>query len=202
MRTYHRSATVLVTILFASLLLLLSACAGLHSTATSSPSPSANTASASDRPQQYTSPRGSAEMTLNGKKISVDYGRPSMHGRKIMGELVPYDQVWRTGANKATHFTTEADLTMGNVTVPKGTYTLFTLPSQKGWKLIINKQTGQWGTPYEYEKEELARIDMQVETIASPVEQFTISLNQAGEGGILKLEWEKTRAAVPFTVKK
>jgi hypothetical protein len=154
--------------------------------------------------QRYESPRGSAEMTLNGKKISVDYGRPSMHGRKIMGGLVPYDQIWRTGANKATHFTTEADLIIGRVTVPKGTYTLFTLPSQSGWKLIINKTTGQWGIPYkaEYIPQELARIDMKVETLSAPVEQFTIILEQAGSGGILKLEWENTRASVNFAEKK
>lgn len=125
-----------------------------------------------------------------------------MHGRKIMGGLVPFDQVWRTGANKATHFTTEADLLMGNVTIPKGTYTLYTVPAEKDWKLIINKHTGQWGTPYEYEKEDLARIDMPVETLPSPVEQFTISLDQVGDGGVLKMEWERTRAAVKFTEKK
>ena len=153
---------------------------------------------------QYTSPRGSAEMTLNGKKISVDYGRPSMHGRKIMGGLVPYDQVWRAGANKATHFTTEADLMIGAVTVPKGTYTLFTVPSASGWKLIINKHTGQWGIPYkpEYEKEELARIDMKVETFQPALEQFTISLANEGSGGVLKMEWENTRASVRFTEKR
>lgn len=147
------------------------------------------------------SPRGSAELTLNGKKISVDYGRPYMRGRKIMGELVPYGQVWRTGANKATHLTTEADLVIGGVAVPAGTYTLFTVPSQSGWKLIVNKRTGQWGIPYSYEKEELARIDMKVEKLPSAIEQFTISLDKDGAGGILKMEWETTRASVKFTAK-
>lgn len=153
--------------------------------------------------QAQQSPRGAAEVTLAGKKISVDYGRPSMRGRKIMGELVPYDQVWRTGANKATHLTTEADLMIGNVLVPKGTYTLFTLPSASGWKLIINKHTGQWGIPYkpEYEQEELARIDMKVTTLSAPVEQFTISLTSANNTGTLKLEWETTSASVDFKVK-
>ena len=147
------------------------------------------------------SPRGSAEITLNDNKITVDYGRPYMRGRKIMGELVPYNQVWRTGANKATHFTTEADLVIGGVAVPKGTYTLFTLPSQSGWKLIVNKKTGQWGIPYSYENEELARIDMKVETLPSAIEQFTISLDKDGADGILKLEWETTRASVKLTAK-
>ncbi len=154
--------------------------------------------------QRYTSPRGSAEMLLNGKKVSVDYGRPSMHGRKVMGGLVPFDQVWRLGANKATHFTTEADLLIGGFNVPKGTYTMFALPSQSSWKLIINKVTGQWGIPYkpEYEKEELGRINMTVEKIPAAVEQFTISLEPAGSAGTLKLEWENTRASVRFTEKK
>jgi hypothetical protein len=153
---------------------------------------------------QQQSPRKSAEMALNGKKISVDYGSPSMRGRKIMGDLVPYGQVWRTGANKATHLTTEADLVIGGVNVPKGTYTLFTVPNASGWKLIINKQTGQWGIPYkpEYEKEELARVDMKVSKLSAPVEAFTISLDKAGAGGVLKMDWENTSASVNFTEKK
>jgi len=153
---------------------------------------------------QQQSPRKSAEMVLNGKKISVDYGSPSMRGRKIMGDLVPYGQVWRTGANKATHLTTEADLVIGGVNVPKGTYTLFTVPNASGWKLIINKQTGQWGIPYkpEYEKEELARVDMKVSKLSAPVEAFTISLDKAGAGGVLKMDWENTSASVNFTEKK
>jgi hypothetical protein len=154
--------------------------------------------------QRYTSPRGSAEILLNGKKISVDYGRPSMHGRKIMGELVPYGQVWRLGANKATHLTTEADLSIGGITVPKGTYTLFAVPNEKSWKLIVNKVTGQWGIPYkpEYEKEELGRLDMQLAVIPAAVEEFTISLEKSGNGGILKCDWEKTSASIKFTEKK
>ncbi len=182
MKRQHYRTTALTTL---TLAILLSALSVIHA-------------------QKFTSPRGSAEMTLNGKKISVDYGRPSMNGRAIMGQLVPYDQVWRTGANKATHLTTEADLVIGGVTVPKGTYTLFTLPAARGWKLIINKHTGQWGIPYkpEYAQEELARIDMHVEALPSAVEQFTISLDQSKAGGTLKLEWEKTRALVKFTEQK
>jgi hypothetical protein len=152
--------------------------------------------------QQMKSPPKSAEMTLNGKKISIKYSSPSMRGRKIMGELVPYNEVWRLGANDATHFTTEADLMFGNVSVPKGTYTLWALPTQTGWKLIINKKTGVWGTPYSYESSELARIDMKVEKTGAPVEQMVLSLAQAGNGGVLKMEWENTSASVNFTEKK
>lgn len=153
---------------------------------------------------QMASPRGSADLALGGSKISIDYGRPYMKGRKIMGDLVPFNQVWRTGANKATHLTTDVDLTIGGVAVPKGTYTLFTVPSEKGWKLIINKTTGQWGIPYkpEYEKTELARVDMKVEKLSAPVEQFTIALEGSGGKGVIKMEWENTRASVGFTEKK
>jgi hypothetical protein len=147
------------------------------------------------------SPRKSAEMMLNGKKIGVDYGAPSMRGRKIVGDLVPYNQIWRTGANKATHFTTDADLMIGSVAVPKGSYTLYTVPSEQGWKLVINKQTGQWGTQYD-EKQDLARIDLKVEKTKAPVEMFVISLAPAGKGGVLKMEWENTAASVNFSEKK
>ena len=158
-------------------------------------------ASATQAQQNPTSPRGAAEVTITGKKISIDYGRPYAKGRKVVGGLVPYDQVWRTGANKATHLTTEADLMIGKVLVPKGTYTLFTLPTEKGWKLIINKHTNQWGIPYKYESEELARVDMQVAKLSAAVEQFTITLTGGKNGGVLKLDWEMTSASVDFKVK-
>lgn len=150
--------------------------------------------------QQPLSPRGSAETTINGKKITVDYGRPSMRGRKIFGALVPYGQVWRTGANKATHFTTETDLIIGGVTVPKGTYTLYTLPAENGWKLILNKQTGQWGTQYD-QSQDLARVDLKVTKTSTPVEQFTISFAPAKGGAVMKFEWENTSASVDLKAK-
>ncbi len=162
-------------------------------------SPTDSTARAGEQ-RQVASPPGTAEIEINGKKIKIEYSRPSMRGRKIMGELVPYGKVWRTGANSATSLATEADLMFGNVTVPKGTYTLYTLPSANGWKLIINKQTGQWGTEYN-QSQDLARIDMQVKQLSAPVEQFTISLDKADGGGVLKLEWENTSATANFKVK-
>src|SRR6185503_15232723 len=108
-------------------------------------SPAQNKEDKSKRP----SPPGTAEVSLKGKTITIDYSRPSMRGRKIMGELVPYDKVWRTGANEATTLTTPVDLNIGGTKVPAGKYTLWTLPSAGTWKLIINKQTGQWGTNYD-----------------------------------------------------
>ena len=148
------------------------------------------------------SPPGTAEIALDGKKVTIAYGRPSMRGRKIFGDVVPFDKVWRTGANKATAFTTEVDLMFGTVVVPAGSYTLFTLPTQTGWKLIINKHTGQWGIPYKYESEEVGRVDMKVTALQASVEQFTIALTAAQGVGTLKLDWEMTTASVDFKVKK
>ncbi len=119
-----------------------------------------------------------------------------------MGGLVPYGQVWRTGANEATSFTTDTDLVVGGTAVPAGKYTLYTLPGESSWKLIINKQTGQWGTKYD-EKQDLARVAMQVGKTSAPVEQFTISFDKAGsDAAKLKLEWENTSASVDVKEKK
>jgi hypothetical protein len=150
--------------------------------------------------RQRRSPHETVEMDLNGKKISITYGRPYMRGRKVFGELVPYGQVWRTGADEATTLKTDADLTIGTLAAPKGEYTLYTLPSANGMKLIVNKQTGQWGTVYD-EKQDLGRVDMKVAELSAPVEQLTISLAKAGNGGVLKIEWENTGASVNFSAK-
>ncbi len=157
----------------------------------------------SAQPKAPASPAATAETTIDGKKITINYSRPSMKGRKVMGELVPYDKVWRTGANKATVFTTEVDLMFGKTVVPAGTYSLFTLPSASGWKLIINKFMPSWGIPYkaEYEKDELARIDMKVGKTSTAVEMFTINLEGNGSKGKLTLEWENTSASVEFKKK-
>ncbi len=143
------------------------------------------------------SPRKQADAKLgNGKTVSVDYGAPSMRGRKIMGELVPYGKVWRTGANEATKFHTDSDLLIGGAKVPAGDYTLFTLPGETAWKLIINKQTGQWGTKYD-ESQDLVRVDMKVKKTEQPVEQMEIKLDPKTDGDvILHVIWENTDASV------
>ncbi len=147
------------------------------------------------------SPPGQAAVTIGAATITIDYARPSMRGRKIMGELVPYDKVWRTGANAATTLKTSAALEIGGAAVPAGTYTLYTLPGEKAWKLIINKQTGQWGTQYD-QAQDLARVALKVAATAAPVEQFTITLAGTGAStGLLTLEWETTKLTIPFTVK-
>ena len=149
------------------------------------------------------SPPGTASVTFaDGKTVTINYSRPSVRGRKIFGGLVPYGQVWRTGANAATSLKSDVNLTIGGASVPAGSYTLYTIPNENGWKLIINKQTGQWGTDYD-EKEDLARGDMKVSNNASPTEQFTISFDKTGAStATLKLDWANTTASVAVSEKK
>ena len=146
------------------------------------------------------SPPAQASVTLSGKSVTIDYGAPSMRGRKVIGGLVPYDKVWRTGANEATTLKTEASLRIGDLVVPAGTYTLYSLPTAAGWKLIINKQTGQWGTVYN-EGQDLGRVAMQEGTIpAAPVELFEIRFEHTKANKTeLHLIWETTNVFVPIT---
>jgi len=143
------------------------------------------------------SPPAKAEVELKGKSVTIVYSRPSMRGRKIMGGLVPYGEVWRTGANEATSLKTAVDLEIGGAKVPVGSYTLYTLPSATAWKLIINKQTGQWGTEYD-QSQDLARVDLAKTALSSPLEQFMIEFVKSGAGAAdLVLEWETTKLSVP-----
>jgi hypothetical protein len=148
------------------------------------------------------SPAASATCDLGGgKTIKTDYSSPRVKGREIYGGLVPFGEVWRTGANEATTFVTSSDVVVGGKTVPAGSYTIFTVPGHDKWTLIINKKTGEWGIPYKYESDELARVDMQVSKLPAPVEDFTISYDKSGMGCTLRLDWETTRASVDITAK-
>jgi len=146
---------------------------------------------AEDAPKKPLSPPAKAEATLNGKKVTIDYSAPSKRNRVIMGELVPYGKVWRTGANAATTLTTAADLMIGTLHVPKGSYTLYTIPGENEWTLIVNKQTGQWGTNYDA-AQDLGRVKMTVTPVKDTVETFVIGIDKT-----LTLTWENTRAQVP-----
>jgi len=149
------------------------------------------------------SPPASAECRFaDGKTIKVDYSSPRMRGRKIFGGLVPYGQIWRTGANEATTFVTDADLTVGGKSIPAGSYTIYTIPNEEKWTLILSKKTGQWGIPYPGESSDLLRADMQVSKVTAPVENFTVSFAPAGNSCTLNLEWELTRASVEFARSK
>src|SRR5271167_2093371 len=149
------------------------------------------------------SPAAQAQCKFSdGKTITVDYSSPRAKGRKIFGGLVPYAEVWRTGANDATTFVTDANLTVGGKDVPAGSYTIFTVPNADKWTLIINKKTGEWGIPYKYEADELARVDMKVSPTPSPVENFTIAFASMGGSCTLSMSWENTQASVGISEKK
>ena len=151
------------------------------------------------------SPPASAECKFSdGKTIQVDYSSPRAKGRKIFGDasekaLVPYGEIWRTGANEATKFVTDANVTVGGKSLPAGSYTIFTIPKADKWTLIINKKTAEWGIPYKYEADELGRVDMHVSKTTAPVENFIITFDSAGSKCTMSLEWENTRASVEIT---
>jgi hypothetical protein len=131
----------------------------------------------------------------------VDYGRPSARGRRVFGANgVLGDTIWRTGANAATQFRTSAPLTIAGQTIPAGMYTLWTLAVPGRYQLIVNKQVGQWGTEYKRDQD-LARVPLQVSRLAQPLDRFTIAVDPTGGNtGVLKLRWDTTELAVPFTV--
>src|SRR5712664_3975712 len=124
------------------------------------------------------SPPAKAECKLpDGKAITIDYSSPRKKGRVIFGDLVPYGQVWRAGANEATTFVTTADLTVGGRNVPAGSYTIFTIPDKDKWTLVISKKTGEWGIPYPGEKYDFARVDMKAAS-GPPLENFAIAFDK------------------------
>jgi hypothetical protein len=132
--------------------------------------------------------------------VMVDYGRPHMRGRRVYGGIVPYGEVWRTGANAATQLILDHPITIGGTAVPAGTYTLWTLPTANGAQLIINKQHGQWGTEY-HADQDLVRLPLNRTALSTPVEQFTIIVQPSGgSAGSLRLQWENTEYSIPFTV--
>ena len=138
------------------------------------------------------SPRDTTTATIGAATITVDYGRPSRRGREIFGGILAYDEVWRTGANLATHFTTSRDLTIEGTPVPAGSYTLWSIPQEGSLVLIVNQQTGQWGTSYDA-AQDLVRLELERVELPEPVELFTIVVEQAGSGGVLALEWHDSR---------
>jgi hypothetical protein len=152
--------------------------------------------------EKRASPHDKASVDLNGKNITIEYGRPYLKGRKAVGSLAPYGKVWRTGADEATTLDTAGDLSIGSLAVPAGKYALFTIPAANKWTLIISKNSKQWGAFSYKESEDLGRVDMTPRKLSSPVEQFTIALEPAGGNkATLKMSWENTEVSVPITAK-
>jgi Protein of unknown function (DUF2911) len=144
------------------------------------------------------SPPATANVTLGGKAVSIQYNAPSLRGRHIGSpDFVPYGQWWRTGANPATTLVSPTNLRIGTLTVPAGTYTIYTLPTANTWQLIINKQTGQWGTEY-HQEQDLGRTPMTSKPISSSQEVMSISFeNTHGNSTELHVRWGTTDQYVP-----
>jgi hypothetical protein len=154
------------------------------------------------------SPHEKVGTKIGSNEITVEYGRPyskdpkSGQVRKIWGTLVPYGAPWRAGADQATTLTTKEPIMIGDASVPKGSYTLYMVPEEKGaTKLAISKTVGKWGIPVDT-KNDLARVDMTKETLPKTVDQFTIELKGGADAGSLKMEWENTGYSVAIKAKK
>jgi Protein of unknown function (DUF2911) len=150
--------------------------------------------------------RGREERTVAGAEIVIDYGTPMKRGRDIFGSVVRWGELWRTGANRATHLSTTRTLLLGEpgggaLEVPPGEYTLFSIPAPEGGVLVVNRQTGQNGTSYD-PAQDLGRVAMRRAALTEPVERFTIRADPAGEGGgVLRLLWDTSEFTVPFVVR-
>jgi hypothetical protein len=147
------------------------------------------------------SPRDTVRSSIGPASITIDYSRPLARGRVLLGNVIPYDRVWRTGANAATQFTTSAPVRVAGIQLAAGTYTLWTVPHQNGVDLIVNGQAGQWGTEYNGARD-VGKARMQSDTLSTPVDQFTISVvaNNARHG-TLTLEWGSFRWTAPIDLR-
>ncbi len=152
-------------------------------------------------PAKALSVRDTASAKIGDASFTVDYSRPLLRGRKLLGDVIPYERVWRTGANAATQFTTPVAIKLAGMAVPAGTYTFWTLPHTNGVDLIVNKQSGQWGTQYN-SSYNLGTAKMQTEELPSPVEEFTISIVPVdNQHGTLLIEWGSFRWTAPVEMK-
>ena len=143
--------------------------------------------------------RGETLATVGNANIRIDFGTPSKRGRDIFGNIVPWGEVWRTGANRATHFETDQDLMIGSVAVPAGTYTLYTIPEPEGGTLIINTQTDQGGTTYNNDLD-LGRVPLTRSMLDETVETFSISIVNDGSSNSLQLAWDQSAFSVPIRI--
>jgi hypothetical protein len=149
---------------------------------------------------QQLSVRDTARATIGAATFSVDYGRPLARGRTLLGNVISYDRIWRTGANAATQFTTSAPITVAGLPLPAGTYTLWTVPHVNGVDLIVNRQTGQWGTEYR-RAQDLGTVPIKSESVSSPVEKFTIAIEPAdSRHGTLVMSWGTFQWTAPIVV--
>jgi hypothetical protein len=157
--------------------------------------------------QSRKSPLDSLTFKVANQPVKVCYGRPSSRGRVMLGgKDIPYGKLWRTGANEPTIFFTSIPLKVGGIDVPAGVYSLYTVPGKTEWEIIVNRSISQWGKEDQYTDElkaqELGRASVKSESVAAPIETFTIRAEPAGNDARLVLEWEKTRVKIPFNAAK
>jgi len=147
------------------------------------------------------SPNAKVSQFIGLTEVTVEYSSPAVKGRKVWGEVVPYDQLWRTGANQATKITFSRDTTFGDHLIPAGTYALFTIPGKTVWTVVLNKKAEQSGTGSDY-KIEQDQVRFQVQPKAAPMrERMTFLFSDFGDDkGLLDLEWEKLRLPIPIKV--
>lgn len=148
------------------------------------------------------SPSAKMEQTVGLTNVTVEYSRPSMKGRTIFGNLVPYDKLWRTGANKNTTVTFSDNVTIGGKELKAGSYAIFTKPGEAVWEVIFYSDTNNWGTPQKWDDSKVALMTKaQVQEMPMPIETFTITVDDLhNNGATLGMLWENVYVGVPFTV--
>ena len=149
-------------------------------------------------PLGFAKERDSVQVDISNTIIKISYSRPSMKGRVIFGEVVPWNRHWRTGANRATKITINHPLDFNGKMLPAGEYSIFTMPSQAGWTMMFNKEANIWGTDYN-SAHDVLRVPMQVEQLKEPVELMTIEVVPTAKGGAINVIWERTKASAHFT---
>lgn len=160
---------------------------------------SAQTAATRTLPIPPTNPRATVKQFIGPTEVEISYSRPGMKGRQVFGKLVPYDQVWRTGADNATRISFSTEVTVNGTKVPAGTYELFTIPGRDEWTVIIAKHRATWGSYAYHDSNDVARVRAKPVSLPGPVETFSLGVTDLTPGsGVLNVEWERTR--VPVTI--
>lgn len=158
--------------------------------------------SAQAAPKPRKSPLALAQLKSGKTYIRIVYSQPFKNDRPIFGALVPYDKVWRLGANEATELTTTHKIKMGGKTLPAGTYTLFAIPQANKWTIIVNKEVGLWGD-YDYKSQrDQLRFEVPTKQLDQSWEAFTMKFDKTGKMSILTMVWDKTSVEIPVEVLK
>ncbi len=146
-------------------------------------------------------PRATVEQQVAWAHVRIEYGRPETRGRTVFGEMVPFDRLWRLGSDEATRLTTDADLALGSLALPAGSYALFAVPHARTWTLVVNRVADQWGAWNRNPAQDLGRVELGVEALEAPVEALTFALEPTGERtAALSIAWERARVTVPLSV--